>query len=377
METVDTIIIGAGQAGLSTGYHLARRGMSFVILEAANSVGEQWRNRWDSLRLFTPARYDGLDGMRFPAHAHYFPTKNEMADFLGAYAAHFELPIRTGLRVDRVWREAGALRVRAGSSCFEANNVVVAMSNYQRPRVPAFASQLDDDIVQLHSSAYRNPRQLREGGVLIAGAGNSGSEIATELARAGHPILLSGRDTGHLPFRIAGAAGRYVFVPIVLRGLFHRLLTIRTPLGRKVRPRVLGIGGPLIRVHPADLQRLGVQRVGRMVGVRDGRPLLADGRVVDVANVIWCTGFHAGFSWIDLPIFDASGEPVHERGVVAAQPGLYFVGLHFLYSMSSTMIHGVGRDAAYIADRIVERSARRRLSRADGGAILRAHEATR
>jgi putative flavoprotein involved in K+ transport len=354
-ERIHTVIIGAGQAGLSVGYHLARRAIPFVILEANQRIGDTWRKRWDSLRLFTPARFDGLAGMPFPAPAHSFPTKDEMADYLEAYAARFGLPVRPGVRVDRVSRRGGRFLVAAGDLRLEAEHVVVAMASYQKPRVPLFARDLDPGIVQLHSSDYRNPAQLRDGGVLIVGAGNSGSEIALELARRGHRTWMSGRDTGHVPFRIDGRPARLFLTRLVLRGIFHRVLTTDTPIGRKARPKIVSQGGPLIRVKPKDLAAAGVQRIPRTAGVRDGRPVLEDGRLLDVANVIWCTGFHPGFSWIDLPVLGDHGEPVHQRGVVAKEPGLSFVGLHFLYAMSSTMIHGVGRDAEHIAEAIAGR----------------------
>ncbi|MCZ7570707.1 MAG: NAD(P)/FAD-dependent oxidoreductase [Ardenticatenaceae bacterium] len=347
----NTIIIGAGQAGLSTGYYLQKQGHDFVILDANERIGDSWRKRWDSLRLFTPARYDGLPGMPFPAPAHSFPTKDEMGDYLEAYAARFELPVRTGVKVDRLTRQGGRFVVTAGDLRFEAENVVVAMANYQSPRVPPFAQALAPGIVQLHSSEYRNPSQLRDGGVLIVGAGNSGSEIALEVSSS-HRTWMSGRDTGHLPFHIEGVAARILLVRLVLRFLFHRVLTVNTPIGRKLRPKVLSQGGPLIRVKPEDLVAAGVERVSRTVGVRDGLPVLEDGRVLEVANVVWCTGFHPGFSWIELPVFGQDGEPVHERGVVANEPGLYFVGLHFLYALSSAMIHGVGRDAEHVGQAI-------------------------
>jgi putative flavoprotein involved in K+ transport len=350
---MDTIVIGAGQAGLSVGYHLARRGLSFGILDACDRVGDVWRSRWDSLRLFTPARFDGLDGMPFPAPSNCFPTKDEMADYLESYARRFQLPIRSGVRVDGLTWLDGRFHLTAGEQRFEANNVVVAMSNYQTPRIPDFAAELDRDIVQLHSMEYRSPGQLRDGGVLLVGAGNSGSEIAMELSRS-HPVWMSGRDTGHVPFRIGGLAGRLFLTRFVLRFLFHRVLTVGTPVGRKVRPTVLARGGPLIRVKPNDLASAGVRRIPRVVGVRDGRPVLGDGQLLDVANVVWCTGFEPGFSWIHLPVLDGH-EPIHDRGVVASQPGLYFVGLHFLRSLSSGMIHGVGRDAEHVARQIAAR----------------------
>lgn len=359
-QRFDVIVIGGGQAGLSVGYYLARRGLDFVILDAGDRIGDVWRKRWDSLRLFSPARFDGLAGMPFPAPSHYFPTKNEMADYLEAYVARFQLPVRLRTRVDRVTRDDDGYVVKAGPLELEAAQVVVAMSSYQTRRVPVFASQLRSDITQLHSVEYRNPGQLRPGGVLIAGAGNSGAEIARELSRD-HRIWMSGRATGHVPFRPEGFWGRFL-VPFIFRLIFHRLLTIKTPLGRKARPKVITQGAPLIRVKPKDLAAAGVERVGRVVGVREGLPLLADGRVLEVSNVVWCTGFHADFSWIELPITGEDGEPKHEGGVATDYPGLYFVGLHFLYAFSSGMIHGVDRDAARIVEAIDRTAVRRRTS---------------
>jgi len=346
-ECVQTIVIGGGQAGLSTGYFLARRGLPFVILDANQRIGDAWRNRWHSLRLFTPARYDGLAGMPFPAPAQSFPTKDQMADYLETYAARFELPVRNGITVDGLSRQGNRYIVTAGSRRFEAEHVVVAMAGYQAPKVPRFAKDLDPSIVQLHSRDYRSPNQLARGDVLIVGAGNSGAEIALEVSR-GHRTWMSGRDTGHIPFRIGGLAARLFLQRFVLRFVFHRVLTVKTPMGRKVRPKVLSKGGPLIRVKPTDLIAAGVGRVPRVESARVGLPLLENGRVLDVANVIWCTGFHPGFSWIHLPVFDADGRPRHESGVAVGEPGLYFVGLPFIYAFSSTMIHGVGRDAARI-----------------------------
>lgn len=353
-EHYDTIVIGAGQAGLSTGYFLKEQGCDFLILDANERVGDSWRKRWDSLHLFTPARYDGLAGLPFPAPADTFPTKDEMADYLEAYAAHFELPVRMGARVDRLSQQGSRFVLAAGDLRFEADNVVVAMSNFQKPRVPTFAAELDPTIVQLHSSEYQNPSQLSEGGVLIVGAGNSGAEIAMELA-PDRETWLSGRDTGHVPFRIDSLAAHLLLIPLVIRFLFHYMLTIKTPMGRKIRPMFLSRGGMLIRVKPEDLAAAGIKRVPRTVGQRDGLPVLKDGRVLEVANVIWSTGFHPGFSWIDLPIH-GEREPLHERGVVDSVPGLYFVGLNFLYSVSSVMIHGVERDAKYIANEIAART---------------------
>lgn len=357
VEHLHTVVVGGGQSGLSVGYFLRRHGVPFTILESDDRVGDVWRRRWDSLRLFTPAKFDGLAGLRFPAAPNAFPTKDEMADYLERYAGHFDLPVRTGMRVDRVSRNGRGFRVESGNRTIHADHVVVAMATFQRPRVPAFSGALAPDIVQLHSRDYRNPGQLQPGGVLVVGAGNSGAEIALEVSRH-HPTWLSGRDTGQIPFRVDGPAGRALLVRLVLRGVFHRVLTVNTPVGRRARPGILAKGGPLIRTKSAHLQTAGVERVARVAGVRDGRPVLDDGTTPDVRNVVWCTGYHPGFSWLDLPVFGEDGEPRHASGMATDVPGLYFVGLHFLHALSSTMIHGVARDAARVAGAIAHGSAR-------------------
>jgi putative flavoprotein involved in K+ transport len=349
VETFDTIVIGAGQAGLSVGYYLKKQGRSFAILDANERIGGSWRTRtWDSLRLFTPARYDGLPGWPFPAPGWSYPTARETADYLEAYADRFELPVRLETPVDRVSKIGQRYLVESGDSRFEAANIVVATGFYGVPAVPEFASELDPRIVQMHSSDYREPSQLKPGDALLVGAGNSGADIALEVS-ATHRTWLSGRDKGEVPVRIESPEARLV-LPI-LWFLASHVLTVRTPLGRKVRPHVLENGAPLIRVKNADLRVAGVERVPKVLGARDGLPVLEDGRVMDVANVIWCTGFRQDFSWIDVPVVDGDVAPIHERGVTR-EPGLYFLGLDFLYSFTSENVGGVRRDARHIAKKI-------------------------
>ena len=293
--------------------------------------------------------------MPFPAPPLSFPTKDEMADYLEAYAKHFELPVQSGAKVDRLWREGNRYFVTAGDLRFEAEHVIVAMASYQRRRVPAFAKDLDPASCSCIRASTATPRSSRRG-ACSSSARATPEPRSPSRSRRTHPTWMSGRDTGYVPFRIDGPVARRFAVPFVLRFLFHRVLTIKTPVGRKVRPKILSQGGPLIRAKPADLEAAGVDRVARVAGVRDGMPLLEDGRVLDVKNVIWCTGFHPGFSWIDLPVMDETGEPKHEGGIVHGEPGLYFVGLHFLYAFSSTMIHGAARDAERIVGVIAART---------------------
>ena len=350
---VDVLVIGAGQAGLSVGYHLKKLGLSFVIVDAHDRIGDAWRKRWDTLRLFTPARYDGLDGLPFPAPANHFPTKDEMAGYLEQYAAHFQLPVRTGVKVNRLWRQGERYFADAGALRFETSHVVVAMSSYQGAKVPAFARELSPDIVQLHSSEYKSLAQLQPGPVLVVGTANSGAELAAESA-ATHPTWIAGRDVGEIPFPITKAWVHRIVLPILFRVVFHRILTVKTPMGRKARKNRQSALNR-IRQRRAELVRAGVQWVERVAGVTNGQPRLADGRTLDVRNVIWCTGYDLGLSWVELPVFEPDGEPRHTSGLVPGEPGLYFVGQHFQHSVSSTMVHGVGRDAARMVGMIRER----------------------
>ena len=352
-EHIETVVVGAGQAGLSVGYHLKRHGLPFAILDANERVGDSWR----AVGLAPPVHARPPQRARrvaLPGRPALVSEQGRDGRLPGGLCDAVRAAGPDGVRVDTLARNGSGFVLTAGDLRFEADNVVVAMSNWQNPRRPAFADELDPAIVQLHSGDYRNPSQLRDGGTLVVGAGNSGAEIALELARH-QSTWLSGRHPGHVPFRIEGLAARYVLADLVLRGAFHRVLTVRTPVGRKVRSKVLSHGMPLVRTKPKDLAATGVERVPRTVGVRDGLPLLENDRVLEVANVVWCTGFDPDYSWIDLPVLEEHG-PRHERGIVHDEPGLFFVGLAFLYAASSSMLHGVGRDAERIAAAIASRA---------------------
>jgi putative flavoprotein involved in K+ transport len=353
-ERIDTVVIGGGQAGLAVGYYLARQKRDFVILDAHGRAGDSWRKRWDSLRLFTPTGFNHLPGMPFPKSTARFPTKDKMADYLESYVAHFQIPMLFNTRVDELAHEGASYLIAADTLHIKANHVIVATGAYPTPRVPAFASYLDLAINQLHSAGYRNPGQLRDGAVLVAGAGNSGVEIALELASQ-HSVWLAGRDTGFIPANYGKFS--YEFGVMVFKALMQHL-TVDTPPGRWLvrRAREFSGGHPVVGVKPEYLLRAGVQRVPRVAAVTDGWPVLEDGRTLDIANIIWCTGFVRDYRWINLPIFDAKGDPIHHRGVVQAEPGLYFTGLPYQSSLLSGLVAGAGADAKYIAKQIALRT---------------------
>jgi len=371
IERFDTVVIGAGQAGLALGYYLKKQGRDFVIFDASDRVGASWRKRWDSLRLFTPAHLDSLPGLPFPAPNGYgdCPTKDDMADYLASYAARFDLPVKLKTRVDRLTRTGERYLLEAGTRRITAEHVVVATGPLQCPYIPELGASLASSILQRHASAYHNPTQLPPGTVLVVGAGNSGAEIALDLARAGRRVVLSGRDTGHLPGgdwacrhhahgpaepgRSPRTAQLSRIVWPLLWWFVTRALTADTRLGRKIMSFRPGrTSSPLIRLTESDLLAAGIERAPRTQDVSDGQPRLADGRVLDVAAVVWATGYRSDYSWIELPIFDADGYPVHHRGVIAGQPGLYFLGLPFQHTLVSEMIAGEVFDAGYVAEQI-------------------------
>jgi putative flavoprotein involved in K+ transport len=353
-QHIETLIIGAGQAGLATGHHLRRLGRRFLIVDANRRVGDNWRQHYDSLRLYTPARYCGLPGLAFPGDPWSYPGKDDVADYLETYALHFDLPIRTETRVDRLEQRGDGFVATLGDDAIECANVVVATGTFgSTPDVPELAGELDGSIRQLHSSEYRRPSQLADGPVLVVGASHSGCDIAYELG-AERTTVLAGRDCGQVPVEWDSKRIR-VGLPIMLF-LFRHVLTRRNPIVRKKLGELRGHGGPMLRVKRHHLAERGVERTeARVTGVVDGSPQLADGRVLDVANVVWCTGFRQDFDWIDVPVFGDSGWPEEYRGAVEHAPGLFFCGLSFQYAFSSMLLPGVGRDAAYVARSIVDR----------------------
>ena len=348
----DTVVIGGGQAGLITGYALQQHDIDYVILDGSARVGDAWRSRWDSLSLFTQAFMNGLPGMEFPGDKNAFVSKDEVADFLEDYARLMDLPVRLNTRVKNLSQDGDRFVIDTGDTTFTARNVIVAMADYQKPAIPSFASNLDPGIIQMHTSEYKNPAQLKDGPVLVVGLGNSGADIALDVAQT-HETIVSGTESGSVPFKLESPFGRTVGTRLV-RFAMVRVLNTSTPIGRRARPKLMAQGPPLVRVRPKELEEAGVTRVGRTTGVENGKPVVGDGQALDVSNVIWCTGYRPGFDWIDIPVFDDQRMPIHQRGIVTDVPGLYFVGLFFLHAMWSETITGVQPDVQHIVKHLVE-----------------------
>ncbi|MET0399585.1 MAG: NAD(P)/FAD-dependent oxidoreductase [Longimicrobiaceae bacterium] len=339
---VEVVVIGGGQAGLAMGHHLMRQGTEFLILDAAPRPGDAWRTRWDSLTLFTPARYSALPEMPFPGEPESYPTKDAVADYLEAYAARFDLPVRSGRRAASLRQTGDGFVIEAGGDRYEAGQVVVATGPFQAPFVPEIASGLAPEVVQLHSAEYRNPAQLPPGDVLVVGGGNSGVQIAEELSRTHRVHLSVGERLPRLPERLLG---RSIFGWLDAAGLLD--VTVDSRLGRRMSRTETLIGkspGMLRRSH-------GVELAGRAVAARGDRVTMAGGTSTRVEGVVWATGFRAEYGWIQAPVLGARGAPVQRRGVMQV-PGLYFLGLPWMHTRGSALIGWVGRDAAYLADRI-------------------------
>jgi FtsP/CotA-like multicopper oxidase with cupredoxin domain len=337
----DVAVIGAGQAGLAIGCLLAQQDRRFVILDGADSIGAAWRDRWDSLVLFTPRRYDSLPGLAFPGDPAGYPTRDEVVAYLEQYASTFQLPVQLESTVRSVSKNGRAFELELDGHGIEADQVVIATGPFQTPRMPSFADQLAPDVFQTHSLDYRRPGDVPAGTVLVVGGGNTGYQIATELSASHHVHLAIGARQTPLPQRLAG---RDLFWWLETTKLLNT--TVDSRLGAKLSGRDTLIGS-----SPRAVKRHGVQRRPRGTDASERTFTFADGAELSVDAVIWATGFGVDHSWIDLPVFDRQGEVAHERGVTAT-PGLYFLGLPWQHTRGSALLGWVKDDAHYLAQHI-------------------------
>ena len=337
----DVAVVGAGQAGLAIGHALAEQKKRFVILEAADSVGSAWRTRWDSLVLFTPRRYDALPGLEFPGDPDGYPTRDEVAAYLERYAEEFELPIELSTPVRSLRKDDDGFVLDANGTAIRARAVVVATGPFQAPSVPAFAGGLAPEVFQTHSTGYRRPADLPEGRVLVVGGGNTGFQIAKEVAGSREAHLAIGSRQTPLPQRLLG---RDLFWWLTKLGLLSK--TVDSRIGRRAQSRDTLIGS-----SPRDVKRHGVVVRPRAVGAEGRTVRFADGTGLEVDAVIWATGYRPDHSWIDLPVVGDDGRPRHRRGVTDVA-GLYFLGLSWQHTRGSALLGFVADDTAYIAGRI-------------------------
>lgn len=341
---LDVAVVGAGQAALALSHALVGGPLRHACFAADARVGDAWRRRWDSLRLFTPAQYDGLPGLPFPAPVDHYPTKDEVADYLEIYADRFALPIALDVRVTRLHRDGDVFVLTTTRGPVRARQVVLATGSYGEPRTPEFAAQLGDAVTQLHAAHYRRPDTLPPGPVVVVGGGASGVQIAADLAATRSVTLCRGRREVVLPQRIFG------------RDIWYWLertpdVSARSPLGR-----LLARSDPLVGEGPRGLERrLGVPSRARAIAAEPGALRLADGSRLPVTSVVWATGHAHALGWIDLPVQDAGGTPLHRDGA-SPVPGLYFLGLRWMRSRGSSLLGWVGRDAEHIARLLLARA---------------------
>jgi putative flavoprotein involved in K+ transport len=338
----DVVVVGGGQAGLAIGYYLAKQGTDFTILEAASEPAAAWRERWDSLKLFTSARYDSLPGMEFPGDPNRYPSRDEVADYLTDYARRFELPVELNSRVRSIRKTVQAHVLELDDRTYEADQVVVATGPFQVPFIPTIADRLDEGVVQMHSTAYRSPQSVPDGRVLVVGGGNTGFQIAEELLSFREVHLSIGSRQTPLPQRILG---RDLFWYLDATGLIRK--TTASRIGKRMQQRE----DTLIGSNPRRARRHGIELHGRAVAAAGSSVAFADGADLDVRGVIWATGFRVDHSWIDVPVFDENGRAAHERGVTRS-PGLYFLGQLWQHTRGSALLGWVKDDAAYVADRV-------------------------
>ena len=344
-EPLDVVVIGGGQAGLVMGYHLSQRGKRFKIVDAGANVGQTWRLRWDSLKLFTAAQYDNLPGMSFPAAHDSYPGKDDVADFLQAYANKFELPVALNTKVTSL-RHNELYEIETDQGQTKAHNVVIATGPFQSPLIPPMAEDLDADVFQIHSIDYRRPDSIPSGKVLVVGAANTGCQIALELSRTHEVEISTGR---HLPTIPQRPLGHDVWWWATLVGLTR--ITFGSRLGKRLSTRDQIIGG-----GERELKRNGVVVRPRSSSVAGRSVAFADGTSSEYDAVLWATGFRNDHSWIEIPqVKDAQGGVEHDRGVTAA-PGLYVLGLTWQHTRTSALLGWVTNDAEFLAEHIGSRS---------------------
>jgi putative flavoprotein involved in K+ transport len=344
VQNREVVVVGGGQAGLAVGYLLKQQGRDFTILEATGAPAAAWRARWDSLRLFTPVRYDSLPGRAFPGDPDSYPGRDDVVDYLTDYASAFELPVELNSEVRAVRRADGGYLLELDDRSYAAEQVVIATGPFQVPRVPPIARPLDPGVIQFHSTEYHRPDQVPAGPVLVVGGGNTGFQIAEELSRTHEVHLSIGSRQKPLPQRIAG---RDLFRYLEALGLMR--VTVNSRPGRKLRYRDTLIGSS----PRAASRRYGIRLRGRTMDAQRSEVLFADGSRLAPATVIWASGFAVDHSFVHVPVFDDAARLMHHRGVTAA-PGLYFLGLTWQHTRGSALLGWVKDDAQFLADRIAE-----------------------
>jgi putative flavoprotein involved in K+ transport len=341
---LDVLVIGAGQSGLALGYHLQRTDLRFALVFAAPRLGAVWRSRWKSLRLFTPAEFCSLPGLSFPAPDGTYPGKDDVAGYLETYSCTFDLPVQLSTQVRSLTRDGdGTFAATTDDGTIVARQVVVATGPFQEPLMPALASNLSPTVAQMHSAAYQQPDVLPTGRVLVVGAGNSGMQIAEEVARSGRQVWLA---VGSRPRTVRQRPlGKDLFWWLTRTGLINKPSDTR--LAARFRTRELVIG-----VSWRSLRSAGVTLRPRLTGADGTAAHFADGSRQDVDAVVWATGFRPDYDWLDIDGAVVDEAPMHARGI-SPVPGLSFLGLPWQHTRGSALLGFVEDDAAWLAQRLV------------------------
>lgn len=337
-----TIVIGAGQAGLAMGYYLKQSNERFLIIDKGQELGEVWKNRYDSLQLFTPRMYSSLPGLVLDGEQHGFPSKDEIANYLKRYADKFALPVTLNTQVQSVTRNEVGFFVETTKGEFYALNVVVATGPFQTKRIPAFSSSLSEDVLQLHSSEYENPGQLKQGNVLVVGGGNSGAQIAVELSERRETYLAVGKKPSHFPLTIGGMSVFWWFDKL-------GILKVRNTsiIGKLLQKK----GDPLFGSElKSVVKNLSVTLKGRVVNGKNDQIIFDDSTILEINNIIWATGFQQNYEWLQVDgVFDQQNKIIHNRGISPVK-GLYLLGLPWQSRRGSSLLQGVGYDAKHIIE---------------------------
>lgn len=341
---LDFIVVGAAQAGLSMAYYLKKLNKDFLLVDKEASIGASWRNRWDSLTLFTPSEFNNLPGLAFPGPKGHYPSKDEVAEYFQDYVAEYDFPVQFNTLIDKITPQNDHFLLKSPQGDFKAKNVIIATGPFHIPYIPAFSEKIDPEIFQVHSNYYKNPDQLQPGKTMVVGAGDSGFQILDEISQRETEVYFSGTSKVRLlPQEILG---KTLFWWLKKSGILG--FSKDSWIGKKLSTSRQPIIGTDVK---AILRRENVRLIGKVKNAERATIYTEDREIKDLRNIVWATGYRPNFKWIEGLELTENGYPVHQRGVSNIN-GLYFIGLPWLYTRGSATLGGIKKDAEYLANHI-------------------------